>query len=193
MVKKKVITRKKSKKNNLNRNKSIKKLSIKTQKENAISLLDTSNGGNKVSVNWFEAYVAQTVKTIEEAFRYNAKRIILAGIKGDIKKGKFTLLEWPKMITTIQEAIESNRIKGASWETIEERRISINYIDELIKRANEDTHIIICSCPDIYMEKVTKVCGNNRNIHLTFARMGDINQLFSDKREEKRKRKKKKN
>lgn len=45
---------------------------------------------SKISVPWFEAYVAQTVKGIEEAFRYKAKRTILTGIKGDIKKGKFT-------------------------------------------------------------------------------------------------------
>ena len=77
----------------------------------------------KKSIPWFESYVAQTVKVIEEAFRYSAKRIILAGVKGDIKKGKFTLSEWPKMIKIIQEAVEHDRIKGATWETIEERRI----------------------------------------------------------------------
>ena len=195
MVKKRVSTKKKSKPKKVLKkvkSKSIQKITIKTEKKNAISLLDTSNRGEKISVTWFEAYVAQTVKAIEEAFRYNAKRIILAGIKGDIKKGKFTLLEWPKMVKTIQEAVEHDRIKGATWETIEERRISIDYIDELIKRADGDTHIILCSCPELFMEKLTKACGNNRNIHLTFARMGDINQLFSDKREKKRRKKNRK-
>ena len=42
------------------------------------------------------------------------------------------------------------------------------------------------------MDKLTKACGKNRNIHLTFARMGDINQLFSDKREKKKQKKKQK-
>tara|TARA_Y100000817_G_C16838154_1_gene536744 strand:- start:35 stop:589 length:555 start_codon:yes stop_codon:yes gene_type:complete len=137
----------------------------------------------KKSIPWFESYVAQTVKVIEEAFRYNAKRIILAGVKGDIKKGKFTLSEWPKMVQTIQEAVEHDRIKGATWETIEERRLGINHIDELIKRAYGDTHIIICSCPEVYMEKLTRACGVNTNVHLTFARSGDINQLFFDKKD----------
>ena len=140
----------------------------------------------KKSIPWFESYVAQTVKVIEEAFRYSAKRIILAGVKGDIKKGKFTLSEWPKMIQIIQEAVEHDRIKGATWETIEERRIGINHIDELIKRAYGDTHIIICSCPEVYMEKLTKACGTNINVHLTFARSGDINQLFFDKKDKKK-------
>ena len=171
---------------------SSQKLTIKTNKINAISILETSKKNKNISVTWFEAYVAQTVKAIEEAFRYNAKRIILAGIKGDIKKGKFTLLEWPKMVKIIQEAVENDRIKGATWETIEERRISIDYVSELIKRADGDTHIILCSCPEIFMDKLTKACGKNRNIHLTFARMGDINQLFSDKREKKKQKKKQK-
>ena len=192
MVKKRVRTKKKSKPKKVLKkvkSKSIQKITIKTEKKNAISLLDTSNRGEKISVTWFEAYVAQTVKAIEEAFRYNAKRIILAGIKGDIKKGKFTLLEWPKMVKTIQEAVEHDRIKGATWETIEERRISIDYIDELIKRADGDTHIILCSCPELFMEKFNQ---NNINIHLTFARIGDINQLISDKREKKRRKKNRK-
>ena len=37
------------------------------------------------------------------------------------------------MIELIQEAIENKKIEGATWETIEERRISIDYIDELVK------------------------------------------------------------
>ena len=165
-----------------------KKLTIFTEKEDIITIVKSNK---EIKVPWFESYVAQTVKSIEEAFRFKAKRIILTGIKGDIQKGKFTLLEWPKMIQIIQEAIEHEKIKGASWETIEERRISIDFIDELIKRADGDTHIIICSCPEIFMEKVNKACGNNRNVHLTFARSGDINKLFSDKRLEKKKGKSK--
>lgn len=166
------------------------KLSIPSIKIDAISsLIDDKK---KIPVPWFEAYVAQTVKAIEEAFRYKAKRIILTGIKGDIKKGKFTLLEWPKMIELIQEAVENNKIKGATWETIEERRISIDHIDELVKRADKDTHLIISSCPQIHFEKLIKSCGVNPSIHLTFARNDDINELFSIKRKEKKKKKKKK-
>ncbi len=165
------------------------KLTIPSIKRDAISSL--INSKKKIPVPWFEAYVAQTVKAIEEAFRYKAKRIILTGIKGDIKKGKFTLLEWPKMIELIQEAIENKKIEGATWETIEERRISIDYINELVKTADKDTHLIISSCPEIHFEKLIKSCGVNRNIHLTFARNNDINELFSNKRKEKKKKKKK--
>jgi len=165
------------------------KLTIPSIKIDAISsLIDDKK---KIPVPWFEAYVAQTVKAIEEAFRYKAKRTILTGIKGDIEKGKFTLLEWPKMIELIQSAIENNKIKGATWEKIEERRISIDYIDELVKIADKDTHLIISSCPEIYFEKLIKSCGVNPNIHLTFARNNDINELFSIKRKEKKKKKKK--
>tara|TARA_Y100000389_G_scaffold184951_1_gene203862 strand:- start:870 stop:1415 length:546 start_codon:yes stop_codon:yes gene_type:complete len=167
-----------------------KVLTIPSIKRSAISSL--VNDKKKIPVPWFEAYVAQTVKAIEEAFRYKAKRIILTGIKGDIKKGKFTLLEWPKMIEIIQEAIENDKIKGATWETIEERRISIDYIDELVKRADKDTHLIISSCPEFHFENLLQKCGDNRNIHLTFARNNDINQLFSVKRKGKRLKKEKK-
>ncbi len=170
--------------------KSKQNLTIPSIKRSAISSL--VNDKKKIPVPWFEAYVAQTVKAIEEAFRYKAKRIILTGIKGDIKKGKFTLLEWPKMIEIIQEAIENNKIQGATWETIEERRISIDYIDELVKRADKETHLIICSCPEFHFEKLMKSCGENKNIHLTFARNNDINELFSVKRKEKKKKKEKK-
>ena len=72
MVKKRVRTKKKSKPKKVLKkvkSKSIQKITIKTEKKNAISLLDTSNRGEKISVTWFEAYVAQTVKAIEEAFR----------------------------------------------------------------------------------------------------------------------------
>jgi hypothetical protein len=177
----------------MEKNKKTKKqlLTIPSIKRSAISSL--VNDKKKIAVPWFEAYVAQTVKAIEEAFRYKAKRIILTGIKGDIKKGKFTLLEWPKMIEIIQEAIENDKIKGATWETIEERRISIDYIDELVKRADKETHLIISSCPEFHFEKLIKTCGDNRNIHLTFARNNDINELFSVKRKVKQRKKKVKN
>ena len=36
------------------------------------------------------------------------------------------------------------------------------------------------------MEKLTKACGTNINVHLTFARSGDINQLFFDKKDKKK-------
>lgn len=95
------------------------------------------------------------------------------------------------MIELIQEAIENNKIKGATWEKIEERRISNDYIDELVNSADKDTHLIISSCPEIYFEKLIKSCGVNRIIHLTFARNNDINELFSIKRKEEKKKKEK--
>lgn len=76
---------------------------------------------------------------------------------------------------------------------IEERRISNDYIDELVNSADKDTHLIISSCPEIYFEKLIKSCGVNRIIHLTFARNNDINELFSIKRKEEKRKNKGKN
>lgn len=75
---------------------------------------------------------------------------------------------------------------------IEERRISNDYIDELVNSADKDTHLIISSCPEIYFEKLIKSCGVNRNIHLTFARNNDINELFLIKRKEEKEKTKEK-
>ena len=66
------------------------KLTIPSIKRDAISSL--INSKKKIPVPWFETYVAQTVKAIEEAFRYKAKRTILIGIKGDSGEGKSTLI-----------------------------------------------------------------------------------------------------
>jgi hypothetical protein len=52
---------------------------------------------------WFKSFVAQTVKAVEEAFRLGAVRVILAGIKGDITRGQFTLREWPAMLSLVQQ------------------------------------------------------------------------------------------
>eukprot|EP01048_Picozoa_sp_COSAG05_P002469 COSAG05_NODE_102_length_19076_cov_21.766612_1_plen_1053_part_10 len=90
--------------------------------------------------NWFQSFVAQTVKALEEAFRHGADRVIIAGIKGDLQKGQFTLKEWPEMLGYVQKAIEGGRVKGATWEQIEEQRKDIGNLPELVDTAKDATH-----------------------------------------------------
>lgn len=129
--------------------------------------------------SWFQSFVMQTIKGLEESFRQGAERVIIAGIKGDLQLGKYTLAEWPELLSKIQEAVESGRVKGASWERIEERRIDIVHLEETTALASGTTHVVVASCPGVHMDVVDTVCGTNANVHLSFARSGDANELFA--------------
>eukprot|EP01046_Picozoa_sp_COSAG06_P035393 COSAG06_NODE_3800_length_4892_cov_4.694763_2_plen_1138_part_01 len=128
---------------------------------------------------WFKSWVAQTVKAVEEAFRQGATRVILGGIKGDIHKGVFTKREWPEMLSLVQRAIEEDKVKGATWEQIEEQRKDIGHISELAAVAVETTHVVIASCPEVYFDAVDEACEGNRNVHFSYARSGDVNDLWA--------------
>ena len=135
-------------------------------------------GDSLLHLPWFQAFVSQTVKALEECFRHGAERVIVTGIKGDIQKGEFTLKEWPEMLSYVQKGIAASKVKGATWEKIEERRIDIGNLDELVLIANGATHVVIASCPGLHMATVDRLCGTNHNIHLSFARAGDVTSLF---------------
>ena len=139
-----------------------------------------SGGGTESLLGdlWFKTYVAQTVKGVEESFRLGATRVIVAGIKGDIEKGKFTLAEWPQLQDKIQEAVAKGMVKGATWEQIEEQRKDIANIVELVSVAEGTTHVVIASCPALHFDKLDAACGTNGNIHMTFARAGDVNTIL---------------
>jgi hypothetical protein len=122
-------------------------------------------------------------QAVEESFRQGATRVILAGIKGDLKRGKFTLKEWPQMLSLLQTAMETGKVKGAKsevvkWEQIEEQRKDIGHVAELTAVATDTTHVVLASCPEIFFGKVSAACEGNRNIHMSFARSGDINDLW---------------
>ena len=137
-----------------------------------------ATGDSLLHLPWFQAFVSQTVKALEECFRHGAERVIVTGIKGDIKKGEFTLKEWPEMLSYVQKGIAASKVKGATWEKIEERRIDIGNLDELVLIAKDVTHVVIASCPGLHMATVDRLCGTNHNIHLSFARAGDVTSLF---------------
>ena len=137
-----------------------------------------SAGDSLVHLPWFKAFVSQTVKALEECFRHGAERVVVTGIKGDIQKGEFTLKEWPEMLSYVQKGVAASKVKGATWEKIEERRIDISNLDELVSIATGTTHVVIASCPGLHMDTVDRLCGTNHNVHLSFARAGDVTSLF---------------
>ena len=88
-------------------------------------------------------------QAVEESFRQGATRVILAGIKGDLKRGKFTLKEWPQMLSLLQTAMETGKVKGAKsevvkWEQIEEQRKDIGHVAEVRKRISIFCDAISC-------------------------------------------------
>ena len=135
-------------------------------------------GDSLVHLPWFKAFVSQTVKALEESFRHGAELVVVTGIKGDIQKGEFTLKEWPEMLSYVQKGIAASKVKGSTWEKIEERRIDISNLDELVSIANGTTHVVIASCPGLHMDTVDRICGTNVNIRPSFARAGDVTSLF---------------
>ena len=137
-----------------------------------------ATGDSLLHLAWFKAFVSQTVKALEESFSHGAERVIVTGIKGDIQKGEFTLKEWPEMLSYVQKGIAASKVKGATWEKIEERRIDIGNLEELVAIAKGTTHVVIASCPGLHMATVDRLCGTNHNIHLSFARAGDVTSLF---------------
>ena len=104
--------------------------------------------------------------------------MILAGIKGDLQLGKFTLREWPEMTALVQQAMERGMVKGATWEQIEEQRKDVANVSELVATAVDTTHVVIASCPAVHFDAVAAAIKGNRNIHESYARSGDVNNLF---------------
>ena len=49
---------------------------------------------------------------------------------------------------------------------------------QLTAAATNTTHVVLASCPECHFGEVSAACEGNRNIHMSFARSGDINDLW---------------
>jgi hypothetical protein len=79
----------------------------------------------------------------------------------------------------VQQAMEGGRVKGATWEQIEEQRKDVVNVPELVAAAVGTTHVVIASCPALHFDAVAAAIQGNRNIHESFARSDDVNNLWT--------------
>jgi hypothetical protein len=60
-----------------------------------------------------------------------------------------------------QAALDISRNK---WEKIDDMRVSIGGLADIVSQARGDVHVVIASCPGVHMDAAVGICGDNRNV-----------------------------
>lgn len=133
-------------------------------------------GDDIAQQHWFSGYVSQTVRHIETCFTKGAQLVQLVAIMGDIHMGQFTLKEWPALNQAIENGMASGQIHGATWENLQQSRMSIDQFENDIEvLAAPGRWVIVASTPAVHMDRVRDIVAKFPNVVDSFARSGDMN------------------
>ena len=133
---------------------------------------------------WFNQWVSKVLGCIKEASLNGVESVLLLQIKADVEdETTFARTEWPEFKRLLEEAYtrESDEVKRIPFDAIDwAESPSIERLPKYLeKQVDEDTCVIVASCPGSKMEEVERVIMQFKRDHK--ALRSNLNLAYSQK------------